>query len=66
MVVAAVGPPNVYLSHAWATSFQDSIHAAVGWCALQQVDPASVYIWMDAFCLDQVWDVASSLACQNR
>jgi tetratricopeptide (TPR) repeat protein/uncharacterized membrane protein YgcG len=64
VVVAATGQPNLFLSHAWSGSFHDSIAACVAWCGQQQpepLNPAAVYVWMDAFCLDQWTEVTGAV-----
>jgi hypothetical protein len=64
VVVAATGVPNLFLSHAWAASFRDSVAACVAWCGQQSpapLSPAAVYVWMDAFCLDQWTEVTGAV-----
>jgi len=64
VVVAATGPPNLFLSHPWSGCFHDSIAACVAWCSHQQpepLNPAAIYVWMDAFCLDQWTEVTGAV-----
>jgi hypothetical protein len=62
MCVAAVGPPNVYLSHAWSAPFVETVAAAVSWCKQAGLVPSAVFVWFDAFCLDQWSELPSSLS----
>jgi len=61
LVVSAVGPPNVFVSHAWEADFSDTVAAVVAWCKSAKLDPAAVYVWLDWWCLDQWSEVTSAV-----
>ena len=55
VVISAVGPPCVFLSHSWKGSFRDTVDACVAWCHEQGMDVASVYVWIDGGASPSPW-----------
>lgn len=48
-----VGPPTVFLSHAWKYSFEDVMAAIQRFVAWQPEGSPEVFFWFDCFSLDQ-------------
>ncbi len=50
---AHVADANVFVSHAWAYKFVDLLAAMQHWAAENKHDPASLFLWIDLFSVNQ-------------
>ena len=51
--IPATGPATVFVSHAWTYAFDDLLKAIEEWlCGVPLDDRASMYFWLDIFCVD--------------